>query len=172
MNRRTPLLLVALLALTGCGGGDMSDLTGYVEQTKGREPGPIEPLPEIQQIDTFVYEAADRRDPFVLNGQAAEDLPMVAEGEIAPDPLRRKEELEQFPLDSIKMVGTLEQDDAVWGLVTAPGGILHKVRVGNYLGANNGQIIRITAEAIELTEIIPDGTNQWRERQAAIALSQ
>lgn len=172
MNPRKPLLLAAALALTGCGGGDMSDLTAYVTEIKAREPGPIEPLPEIPPIDTFVYEVADRRDPFVLEGEAIEEVPMIAEGEIAPDPLRRKEELEQFPLDSIRMVGTLEQDDTVWGLVTAPGGILHRVRVGNYVGANNGQITRITTDAIELTEIIPDGTNQWRERQAAIALSQ
>lgn len=172
MKPRKYLVLLATLALGACGTGDMTDLQDYVEQVRRREPGPIEPLPEIQQIDTFVYEPADRRDPFAFDPKAIEALPTASSGDLAPDPLRRKEELEQFSLDSIRMVGTLEQEDAVWALVTAPGGTLHRVRVGNYVGNNNGQITRITADVIELTEIFSDGMNQWRERQAAIALSQ
>jgi type IV pilus assembly protein PilP len=172
MNPRISLLAVVTLALSACGGGSMSDLETYVQQVKEREAAPIEPLPEIKQIDTFVFEPRDRRDPFTLDAQTAEAAVGVAPGGVTLDITRRKEELEQYPLDSIKMVGTLEQDDAVWALVTAPGGVLHRVQVGNYLGTNNGQITRITDTEIELIEIISDGTSQWRERAAAIALSQ
>jgi type IV pilus assembly protein PilP len=93
-------------------------------------------------------------------------------GGIVPDLLRRKEELERYALDALKMVGTLVQGDTNWALVVAPGGVLHRVRVGNYVGQNNGQITRIDEGQIQLTEIVNDGGGEWRERQAAVALKQ
>lgn len=160
------------VALAGCGSGNMTDLEQYVQQVKQRDPGPIEPLPEIKPVDTFVFEPGDRRDPFVMAGQGTETAPVASTGGITPNPLRSKEELEQFALDALKMVGTLEQDNTKWGLVRTADGTLHRVRVGNYMGMNNGQVTRITEDGIELTEVVSDGTNEWRERQAAIALRQ
>jgi type IV pilus assembly protein PilP len=150
----------------------MEDLEQYVRDVKAREPGSIESLPEIEQVDTFVFEPGERRDPFVLDDQSIQVLTRAPPSGVAPDPLRRKEELEQYPLDSLRMLGTLQQGDVIWGLVVSPDGTLHRVRVGNYMGLNNGQITRISDEEIELTEIISDGVDEWRERQAAIALSQ
>jgi type IV pilus assembly protein PilP len=172
MSRRYPLFILTCLTLAACGGSNMSDLEQYVQKVKQRPPAPIEPLPDIKPIDTFVYEPGERRDPFVMDAQSAEVAATGADDGIAPDPLRRKEELEQYSLDSLKMVGTLEQDEATWGLVKAPGGTLYRVRVGNYMGTNNGQVTRITEDEIELTEIVSEKAGDWRERQAAIALSQ
>ena len=172
MNSRSLFAMLASLALAACGSGRMTDLEEYVQRVKEREPRPIDPLPEIHQIDTFVFDPVSQRDPFVLDQQSVEASTAQIDSGIAPDPLRRKEELEQFPLDSLAMVGTLEQEDAIWALVTTPQKTLYHVRVGNYLGLNNGQITRITEEEIELTEIISDGDGQWRERQAAVALTQ
>jgi type IV pilus assembly protein PilP len=128
-------------------------------------------LPEIPQVDTFVYEPGERRDPFVMDDRTAQAAAPRPTGGVTPDPLRRKEELERFSLDSLRMVGTLEQSDTRWGLVLAPDGILHRVQVGNYLGRNNGQITRIAPERIQLTEIVSDGPGVWRERESSIALS-
>ena len=172
MIRGSLLGFLTLALLTGCAGDDISDLQQYAAEVKAREPGPIEPLPEIKQIETFVYEADDRRSPFSLgSGVLAEDSVKPASG-IAPDPLRRKEELEQFPLDTIRMVGSLEQDESMWALVTSKEGTLYRVRAGNYMGLNHGQITRIAEDRIELTEIVPDGTSGWQERQASVALSE
>lgn len=172
MSLRSIFALLSSVALVACGSGQMADLEEYAQRVKEREPGPIEPLPEIKQIDTFVFEPADRRDPFVLDRQNAEVTVAPVGSGIAPDPLRRKEELEQFPLDSLSMKGTMAQSDTMWALVTTPENTLYHVRVGNYMGLNNGQITRITEEEVELTEIISDGGGEWRERQAAIALSE
>ncbi|MGA7981695.1 MAG: pilus assembly protein PilP [Chromatiaceae bacterium] len=172
MKQRYPLFVLTCFMLAACGNGKMADLEQYVQQVKKREPAPIEPLPDVKPIDTFVYEAGERRDPFVMDAQTAEAASTgINSGIQAPEP-RRKEELEQFSLDSLKMVGTLEQDDNTWGLVKGPGGTLYRVRVGNYMGMNNGQITRITEDEIELTEIVAEKPGDWRERQAAIALSQ
>ncbi|MEA3277646.1 MAG: pilus assembly protein PilP [Pseudomonadota bacterium] len=171
MSGKAWLAVFGSLTVAGCGGSNMADLEEYAERVKAREPRPIEPLPEMKRIDRFTFEPADRRDPFVIDRQSAEVAASPGNG-IAPDPLRRKEELEQYSLDSLDMVGTLEQLETTWGLVTAPSGTLYRVRVGNYMGMNNGQITRVTEEKIELTEIFSDGDGDWRERQAAVALSQ
>ncbi len=170
--RITGLMLSLTLTVAGCGGGDMSDLETYVEQVKLRDPGPIEQLPEIKQINTFVYDAAGRRDPFVEDTRPEELAAVVQTNQLAPDPLRRKEELEGYALDSLRMVGTLEQNQTRWGLVRTQDGTLHRVRVGNYLGMNNGQITQINDEAIHLTEIVSDAPGDWRERPATLALTQ
>ena len=158
--------------MAGCSSDDQGDLKEYVQKVKARDPGPIEPLPDIKQINTFVYEPTDRRDPFVVDARGAE-VPAASPGNsLAPDPLRRKEELEAFALDSLRMVGTLEQNQTRWALIRTNNGILHRVRVGNYLGMNNGQIVSISDEAISLTEIVSEGPGEWRERQAAVELTQ
>jgi type IV pilus assembly protein PilP len=155
----------------GCGGAGQGDLEDYVEKVKAREPGPIEPLPDIKQIDTFVYEPRDRRDPFVADTRGDEATPGSPGNSLAPDPLRRKEELESMTLDSLRMVGTLEQEQTRWALVRTQEGTLHRVRVGNYLGQNNGQITSIGDDSIELTEVVSE-SGEWRERQAKVTLTQ
>lgn len=164
--------LLAAATLVGCGGGGTQDLEDYVAKVRQRPPGPIAPLPEIKPIPTFLYEPGDRRDPFVLDALVASAIEPGVTGGIVPDPLRRKEELEQYPLDSLTMVGTLAQGDTQWALMLTREGILHYVRVGNYMGQNNGQITRIDEGQVQLTEIVNDGGGEWRERQANVALKQ
>jgi type IV pilus assembly protein PilP len=150
----------------------MQDLRQYVKKVKARKPGRIEPLPEIKQIETFVYVPGDRRDPFLLSQAAESEEVAQADGGLAPDPNRRKEELEQFPLDSIRMVGTVDMQDTVWGLVKTSDKTIHKVKVGNYMGQNHGQVTSITEDKIELTEIIPKKSKGFMERQASVSLSE
>ncbi|MBK1722115.1 pilus assembly protein PilP [Thiocystis violacea] len=166
------LWLCVPFLLVGCGGDKMGELQAYVQSVLARPPGPIEPLPEIKPVDTFVYEPGDRRDPFVPDAQSEPEEEIAEAGGLAPDPNRRKEELESSPLDSLRMVGTLDLGNERWGLIRTKEGILHRVRVGNYLGQNNGQIISIGNDAIQLTEIVSDAPGQWRERAATLALTQ
>jgi type IV pilus assembly protein PilP len=172
MRRYASSALLAALVSAGCANKDISDLERYAAEVKARDPGRIEPLPEIKQIETFVYEAGDGRDPFSLGGSTMEETMTEPTSGVAPDPLRRKEELEQYPLDTIRMVGTLEQDGDTWALVTIQDGTLFRIQAGNYLGQNHGQITRIAEDRIELMEIVPDGGNGWQERQASVALSE
>jgi type IV pilus assembly protein PilP len=161
--------LVALLA--GCADPGMGDLEAYVAEVKERRPGPIPPIPEVKQAETFVYVPGDRRDPFLPEDEG-EIGPTVADiNGPKPDPDRRKEELEGYSLDNLRMVGTLAQEEENWGLVQTSDGTIHRVRTGNYMGRNHGRIIRINEDKIELTELVPSGTGGWMERQQAVALS-
>ncbi|MBK1694269.1 pilus assembly protein PilP [Chromatium weissei] len=173
-HRILPLLIILLnvVQLAGCGDDENAALEAYIQETKQRPPGGIAPLPEIEPIETFVYIPNDRRDPFVPDEKAMPVEEKPPENEFAPDPNRRKEELESVPLDSLRMVGTLDQGEERWALVRNNDGILYRVKVGNYLGLNNGQIVNISENEIQLNEVVSDMPGQWRERPATIALSE
>jgi type IV pilus assembly protein PilP len=171
IGRVLPWLALALV-LAACSGTDQTDLVEYVQKVKARDPGPIEPLPDIKQVNTFVFEPGDRRDPFVADNRGSETPAASPGSSLAPDPLRRKEELEGYALDALRMVGTLEQNQTKWGLIRTQDGTLHRVRVGNYLGMNNGQITSIGDDAIQLTEVVSEGPGDWRERQATVTPTQ
>jgi len=111
-------------------------------------------------------------DPFLADEGEEEEVQELADDGLRPDLLRRKEELEAFPLDSIRMVGTLQQQDIIWGLIVSKDGTIYRVRPGNYLGQNHGQITSIQENKIELNEIVPDGRGRYTERQASLALSE
>jgi type IV pilus assembly protein PilP len=173
-----PLRVLAIAAigaaavLTGCGNDGQADLQDYVRKVKSRTPAPIEPLPEIPQISTFVFEPSDRRDPFVADTKTNVAVDISPNDSLAPDRSRRKEELEGYALDSLRMVGTLEQNETKWGLIRTQDGALHRVRVGNYMGQNDGQITSIRDDAILLTEVVSEAPGVWRERQATVSLTQ
>ncbi len=168
---RAMMACIAGLGLVGCGSSELPELEAYIAQVKTRRPGPIEPLPDIPPVTAFLYEPNERRDPFVIDERSDEVTTRPPSG-LAPDPLRRKEELEQYTLDSLRMVGTLQQDGTRWALVKTMDKVLHRVGVGNYLGQNNGQVTLISEDEIQITEIVPDGMGDWRERQSAIGLGQ
>ncbi|MCP3661619.1 MAG: pilus assembly protein PilP [Gammaproteobacteria bacterium] len=179
MNKVNPKLSLTLLTLTaglmlaGCVNQDMGDLTRYANEVKSRPPGTIEPLPEIKQVETFTYIPGDRRSPFRPYSQQQIGQDVVEANGIAPDRNRRKEELEGFELDSLRMVGSLEQDASIWALVKTKDNTIYRIKAGNYMGLNHGQITRITENSIDLTEIIPDGPEgHYRERQASVAMNQ
>ena len=160
---------VAATALSACGGAD-DDLRQYIDEIKAKPGGRIEPLPQIQPAPTFVYEQAVRRSPFVPDTpqRRVSNDPNAVDG---PDANRAREFLEQFPLDTLKMVGTLGDRRASFGLVQASDGLVHRVSVGNHLGQNYGRIVAISDSEIQLVEIIPDGLGGYLERPAAIALA-
>ncbi len=69
------------------------------------------------------------------------------------------------------MVGTLDINDTVYGLVQTSDGLIHRVIPGNYMGQNDGRITAVTDSEINLVEIISDGIGGYIERDAAIGLS-
>lgn len=163
--------LLLPLALAGCASQDMSDLRAFVDEVKARPPSGIDPIPEIRPAIGFVYTAKNRRDPFTPQVDETAATEAVLDSGLRPDPNRRKEELESYALDSLRMVGTLEQDEETWGLVKTSDGTIHRVAPGNFMGQNDGRITRISEEKIELIELVPTGSG-FLEREAAVALGE
>lgn len=160
--------------MTGCSNDDFSDLTKYIQEVKAKPKGAIEPLPEIKVVEPFVFKPDGLRDPFqpVEKNNDISAIDNSGANGIKPDTERRKEELEAYSLDTLRMVGTLTNAKGLWGLVKAKDGTIHRVQVGNHMGQNYGKIIRILEDKIELMEIVPDKPGTWREQQASLALAE
>jgi type IV pilus assembly protein PilP len=156
--------VVAALSLAGCGGG-LDELRGEIEKAKARPGGRIEPLPEVVPYESYAYSMSGERSPF-MQSRAGE-----APGGPRPDSNRPREYLEQFPLDTLKMVGTLKLGGSNYGLVQTKDGLIHRVVPGNHLGQNDGRITSVNDARIAVVEIVPDGLGGYIERQAALALS-
>ena len=175
--RLTRYLCIASLSgmLIGCSADPTADLEEYARVTKSQQKSSIEPLPEFKPYESFAYAAADLRDPFTapeFSHVQPSSQTATSNNGIKPDFDRPNEPLEEFPLDSLRMVGTLEQHESHWALVNDTDGTIHRVEPGNYVGQNHGKITRITEYEVELTEIVPDGIGGWIERQASIAISE
>lgn len=170
---RAALACLTALLLAGCA-EDMSDLRQFVQQVKQRPGGDIEPLPEFEPYQGFTYDSTDLRNPFLARSAfaAAEEESQDSSSGLKPDFDRPKEPLEQYPLDSLQMVGTLTRDGQRRGLVRDPDGIVHRVVSGNYLGQNHGRIVAVESGTIQLVEIVRDGQSGWMEREASLALSE
>ena len=156
----------ASFVLTGCAGG-MDDLEQYIAQVKDRPSSRIEPLPQIKPYETFDYSVQDRRSPFVRNRPTDDNV-----GPSGPAPIknRNKEYLEQFPLDTLSMVGTLQRDGELYGLIQTNDGLLHRVLPGNYIGQNDGRIVSVTEGSIEVEELVSNGIGSFFKRTAEIGI--
>lgn len=158
------------MLLHGCSSGEFEDLNRFVEESKQGLRGRVEPLPGIKQFEPFAYNAFELPDPFSPRDRQAGGGVAVNTGP-APDMNRRKETLEAFPLEALKMVGTLEQSRVRYALIRTPDNNLYKAKVGNYMGQNFGIVTAVSETVITLKEVIQDPANGgWSERSASLQL--
>lgn len=163
---RAAVLALVVLALASCTRG-MADLEQKVTDLKARKGPPLEPIPVMKTFETFEYVAQNLRDPFspsqVDEGDGSGSGPRPPVDHV-------KEALENYPLDSLDMVGTLGLTKQITGLVKDPDGVIHRVKIDNFVGQNYGRITGIFEDRIELVELVPNGVGGWIERPATIAL--
>jgi type IV pilus assembly protein PilP len=162
-----PVMLVAACALSACSGEQYSDLRSFVKEADNLPHGRIPPLPEVRPYEPFAYEAYDLTDPF---RPRKIEPPKSAGGGLQPDFNRKKEPLEAYPLENLRMVGTLQQKKDTFALIKTPDNNLFRVKMGNYLGQNFGRIEDISEGAVKLKEIVQDGGGDWTERISTLQL--
>lgn len=167
---RVLLAGAALVVLAGCTRsitstpGDAPNLKDWIANVRARPAPALESLPVMQQFETFEYAAQGLRDPFSAAWSTSDS------SGLRPDPNRRKETLEQYPLDSLKMVGTIGSGPGLVGLVMAPDKVTYRVSAGAYMGQSDGRITDVQQDRIDLVELVPDGAGGWLERPAAATL--
>ncbi len=168
-SRLLTLALASSFMLAGCG-GDMSDLEQWVADKKAERVPFLNDLPEVKPYKVFVYSAENERSPFIPSQDKTLPNDDGNTG-LKPDRNRNPEHLENFPLDSLRMVGSLNTGNVGSALVQTSDGLIHRVRPGNYMGQNYGRVTSIDDSSIELVELVPNGLGGWAEREAAIGLS-
>ena len=159
-----PIAVAGLVA--GCS-SEMEELKTFVRDSDKNLPRRIDPLPAVKPFEPFTYEGFDLPDPFKPRKLSAPKE--GSGGGLAPDLNRRKEPLESFPLEQLKMVGTLSQGNDIYALVRADK-TLYRVKKGNYMGQNFGLITDVSDSEIKLKEIVQDSAVDWAERQSILPL--
>jgi len=171
--KKVPFLIVLLSALAGCSGSDTQEIQLWMEETKKQTKVSIPKLSEPKKFTPFIYTAKDSVDPFSPAKLAAAfaKLQTKSTNALKPDLDRRREALETFPLDTVKMVGTMQKLGATYALLQVDKTV-YNVRVGNYVGQNLGKIVSINDTAVELKEVVQDATGDWVERKAKLELQE
>jgi len=162
------LWLLTLPLLAGCAQDEFADLREFMAKAGQGVHQSLEPLPPVLAQNEFTYDPGDLPDPFRPRSMKASK----GGGAIQPDLNRPKGPLEQDPLDGLRMVGTLFKGGKLYALVRRPDGTLYRVTQGDHIGQNFGVILAITESAIEIKEIVQDGTGDWTESKASLALQE
>ncbi len=171
MRRYAISALACAVLVGGCGGDQFSDLKQFVQESGKDLRGRVEPIPEVKQFEPFAYNAFELPDPFKPREMALANRGGQPGGGPQPDLNRRKEALESFALESLQMVGTLEQKQVRYALIKTPDNNLYRVRPGNYVGQNFGVITSITESTVNLKEVIQDSSSgSWNERTSSLQL--
>ena len=171
--RRLLVVTASALLLAGCGGDQHGDLKQELNTLTKDLRGRVDPLPQVKPYEPVPYKAEGEIDPFRPDRINVAQVGGAGVGGTGkrPDMDRAREPLEAFPLESIRMVGTLTRNRETFGLVRA-GTNLFRVRKGNYLGQNFGVITGIDDSQISLKELIQEGGGDWVERTSALQLQE
>lgn len=168
MIRRLMLLCLLPPVLAGCAREDYADLRAFMEQAGAGMQQTLEPLPAMKPLDTFVYAPGDLPDPFKPRSLR----PVTSGGGLQPDLTRPKGPLEHYPLDGLRMVGTLKRDGQMQALIRTPENTLYRVKQGDYIGLNFGRIVAIRETGLDIRETIQDGVGDWTEASTSMALQE
>lgn len=165
-------MIGSLLLLSGCSGSSIEDLDSYFATERAKPGAPIPPIPEVKPYLRYVYPEHEK-DPFDISMLTPEtDTKKIIDNGIAIDTTRVPEFLEGFPLDSLRMVGTVQKDKTLWALIRIPDGAVQSVKSGNYIGQNYGKIVTISDAKLEMKETVSNGLGGYKERDMKIVLSQ
>ncbi|POZ60775.1 pilus assembly protein PilP [Chromobacterium alticapitis] len=162
------LILPALL-LSGCGGNNDDDLRAWIASNSQGLRGQIEPLPQVQAYKPFTYQAYDLQDPF--NPQKLE-AGRNRNAANAPDLKRPREALENYDLDKLAMVGTLQRAGKTFALIRTPEGAIYRIQPGNYIGLNYGKVLAIDEGEVKLAETVEDLNGEWVQRDSSLRLAE
>ncbi len=171
-TQRTLLLLgVALLA--GCSDSDVKEVNSWMAEVKATTKPSVTPLAEPKTFLPYAYEAREEIDPYNPDKLLAELARQAAQtvNPLRPDMSRRKEFLESFPLDTMKMVGTIQKGGKNFALVALDRQI-HQVLPGQRIGQNFGLVTGVSDVAVNIKETVQDAGGEWVERMTKLELQE
>ena len=156
------IIMISAL-LISCSSSDDEELSRYIYRIETRPAKPIEPMPTIVYLQKFIFPENDaRRSPFRPKVQVQPDR-------YAPNTNRPKQPLEAFALDSLKFVGTFKDGGTLWALISQPSHLVTRVKVGDYLGKDYGQIMSINEKSLDVEETV-QSEGKWIKRKIKLDL--
>jgi type IV pilus assembly protein PilP len=164
---------LAAIGLAGCGDGGVEEVRQWMQEEKARTKVQVPKVAEPKKFTPYIYAGKTTVDPYSPSklAVALAKLQAGSSSGFKPDLDRRREPLESYPLDALKMVGTLEKPGLTYALLQADKTV-YQAKVGNYVGQNLGMIVKITDTEVELKEIVQDAAGDWVERKAKLELQE
>jgi type IV pilus assembly protein PilP len=165
------LQVTVLLFVTACS-SEQSELQAWMdEETKAVAPTK-EKISEPKVFEPYRYENATQVDPFSsVKLATALDKLQKNKGALQPDLKRRREVLENFPLENIRMVGHLANNKSAFALLQAEN-VVYQAKIGNYLGQNFGVITKMNDTEVQIKELVQDAAGEWTERETALRIQE
>jgi type IV pilus assembly protein PilP len=170
---RTALVVALLSSLLGCADNENQEIKQWMDDTRREAKVQIPKVSEPKKFIPFAYGGRNQVDPYNPSKLALALAKMQSKSgsSFKPDLDRRREPLESYPLDNLKMVGTLQKPGLSYAILQADK-MIFQAKVGNYVGQNFGMITKITDTEVMLKEIIQDGAGDWVEREAKLELQE
>lgn len=164
------------LLLVACSAESPSDLDAWLVKQKSVAPPVLQSMPAPSLFVPEPYHQDAAPDPFAVQKLLQvlrRETQQAGSGSalIAKELKRRKEPLEQYPLDTMAYVGSLKQGGQLVALVKVDKQ-LFQVLPGAYIGANFGKIINVSESELVLREIVQDAAGDWVERKASLQLQE
>jgi len=171
MNKSMLAALLGATVLTGCSDSDVAEVNSWMDGVQKSTKVSVVPISEPKTFVPFAYGVREEIAPFDPNKLLAELARAAASSnsQFKPDLGRRKEFLESFPIDSMKMIGTINKAGASYGLIQIDRNV-YQVRVGARLGQNFGLVTGVADSAISIKETVQDAGGDWVERLSKLEL--
>jgi type IV pilus assembly protein PilP len=169
---KSALLQVAVcLSVTACS-SEQSELQAWMDEETRAVAPTKEKISEPKAFEPYRYENASQVDPFSnVKLATALDKLQKNKGALQPDLKRRREVLENFPLENIRMVGHLANNKAAFALLQAEN-VVYQAKIGNYLGQNFGVITKMNDTEVQIKELVQDAAGEWTERETALRIQE
>jgi len=171
MMRQTLIMAACAALLAGCGDSDVREVRDWMTQVQQETRPSVKPLPEPKDFIPYAYDARDKVDPFSQNRLLAElaRAAQTSNDPNKPDLQRPREVLETFPLDTMRMVGTMEKGGTNYALVQIERS-LYQVKPGQRIGQNFGIVTHVGDDVVNIREVVQDSAGEWVERMAKLEL--
>ena len=176
--RRLPMAVMVLssLLLGACVDSEKDDLLSWMQRERDSIRPSVPPIPEPGKFEPSEYTSGTLLEPFSNEKLASilrsgQGLPAGKSALIEAELSRRKQPLEAFPLDTMKMVGSINKKGSLVALVKVDQ-LLYQVSPGSYLGQNYGRVLSISENELTLREVVQDAAGEWVERPAALQLQE
>ena len=169
MKRYVVLAALGLL-LSACDEQRDGDLRAWMTEVRQRHDAQHLSVPQPVSIPEFRYLPGQRVDPFDIAKLAASDDAQAGNG-LQPDMKRAREPLESFPLDSLRLIGSLRRGRDAVALVEADK-LVYQLRVGAHLGQDFGTVVAIGEKHVDIEELVPESGGRWTQRRAQLFLQE
>lgn len=147
MAKNWIFMVLFSLGLIACNSSENSSFVAYIKDVKSRSRLPVEPRAKIESLAIFHYPEDNKRpNPFKPKLNYFDDDKSIVNTK------RPKQPLEQFALESLSFVGLMRKGSITWALISRMDGLISSVQLGDYMGKNEGKIISIKEDSIQLEE--------------------